>query len=121
MTGTPFGRREKSIPVTLLTHPSQPRDTVAGTALLRLDPAAHDHRGAECLVCSARGDVRALLFDLQERARHGLVPAFSAVTIDVSGIENPEKIIKDLTPGASPAFGLRDHAVARNFHLATVV
>ena len=121
MNSTPYQRNAQSIPVTLLTVPGPDQDRNLHTALLRLDPATHDHGGGECLVCSARGDVRALLFDLQERARLGLVPAFSAVTIDASGIENPEKIIKDLTPGASPAFGLRDHAVARNFYLAAVV
>ena len=121
MSTSPFRPNERSIPVTLLTQPHGVVSDHGDTAVLRLDPAAHQHAAGECLVCSTRGDVRALLFDLQERARHGLIPAFSAVTIDARGVADQDRIIRDLTPGASLAFGLRDHAVARNFHLASVI
>jgi hypothetical protein len=81
----------------------------------------HDHSGAECIVCSTRGNVRALLFELQEKARLGMIPAFSAVIIDARTSSDAAAIVDGLIPGKLPAFGLRDHAVARNFRLAEAV
>ena len=82
------------------------------------DAAGHEHSGAECLVCSARGNVRVLLFELLEQARIGAVPKFNSVVVDARRAADPQAIIDALVPGKLPAFGLRDHTVARSFRLA---
>lgn len=119
MTGTPFDKLSSSIPVTIVTQgPLPARD--AETALIRLNPARHDHApGAECMVCSASGDVRAILFDLLTEARYEKRP-LHAVIIDASDLPDAQPVIDKLDPHTS-AFGLRDHTVLRSFHLSRVI
>jgi hypothetical protein len=81
--------------------------------------AGHDHDGAECLVCNTRGNVRVRLFDLLEQARTGAIPAFRTVVVDARAARDPQAVVDALIPGKLPAFGLRDHAVARSFRLVT--
>jgi hypothetical protein len=121
MAGTPYQRNAKSTPVTVVTGTDGALPVIDGAATILMTDADHPHDGAECIVCSMRGNVRALLFELQERARFGLSPGFSAVIIDARSTSDTAAIIDGLIPGKLPAFGLRDHAVARNFHLAEVI
>jgi hypothetical protein len=118
---TPYQRNAISIPVTVVTGADTPLPVIPGSALIVMTDADHDHNGAECIVCSTRGNVRALLFELQEKARLGMVPAFSAVIVDARTSSDAATIVDGLIPGKLPAFGLRDHAVAKNFHLANVI
>lgn len=119
MTGTPFDRATSSIPVTIVTHGPMPaRDEE--TALLRLDPALHDHAdGAECIACAAAGDVRAMLFDLLTESRQEMRP-LHAVIIDASDLSDAQPVIARLDPHTA-AHGLRDHTVLRSFHLSRVI
>jgi hypothetical protein len=121
VSSTPYQRNERSIPVTVAIGVDAVLPVIEGAAIISMTDADHDHDGAECIVCSTRGNVRVMLFELQERARLGLVPGFSAVVIDARGASDAAAIINGLIPGKLPAFGLRDHAVARNFHLAEVI
>jgi len=113
----PFSPAAKPIPVTVVTTGQLP-PSAAGTAVVAIEDAAgHDHSGAECLVCSTRGNVRVLLFELLEQARRDMVPAFSAVVVDARHAGDPQAVIDALIPGKLAAFGLRDHTVARSFRL----
>lgn len=120
--GTPFARRAQSVPVTIVTD----RAALAGleardTALVHLDPPLHAHADGEaCVACESRGNVRVLLFELQEKLRQGMVPPFTRVVVDASGVTDTQAVADALVPGRLPAMGLRDHTVARNFHLETV-
>ena len=120
MSGTPFDRATSSIGVTVVTSdavPDQPDDV----AVLRLEPLLHEHPpGAECVACAARADIRAMLFDLLTSVRSGSRPPFARVVIDASRLRDPQPIIDRLDPH-SPAIGLRDHTVARSFHLTRVI
>jgi G3E family GTPase len=83
--------------------------------------APHDHApGTECVACATQTDIRALLFDLLQSARQGRRPAFTRVIVDTSALPDPSVVIDRLVPGKVPALGLRDHAVAKNFHLADI-
>ncbi len=117
---TPFDRTSSSIGVTIVTSdavPEQPRDV----AVIRLEPTPHDHAsGQECLACASAGDIRARLFDLLQDARSGRRSPFSRVIIDASRLPDPQPIVERLDPHA-PAIGLRDHTVARSFHLSRVI
>lgn len=118
---TPYQRRARSVPVIVVTG-GDTLPPVAGARTLTLPAAGeHDHSGGECLACATRGDIRALLFELQERVRLGFDTDCAAVVVDARAAENPQQVVDRLIPGKLPAFGLRDHAVARNFHLATVI
>jgi hypothetical protein len=113
----PYARLDRSIPVTVLTAPIA--GTLAeGMAVIRMEPSRHDHAaGVECVACAAQADIRALLFDLLEAWRQGRRPPFNRVLVDASALPDAEEVIDRLVPGRLPALGLRDHAVARNFHL----
>ena len=113
----PFSAASRAIPVTVVTEGilAVPADA----ALVTLDGTfGHDHAGAECLVCSTRGNIRVLLFELLEQRRIGAVPPFSSVMVDARHAVEPQAVIDSLRPGNLPAFGLRDHTVARSFRLA---
>ena len=113
----PFAAAAKTIPVTVIT--SGVLATPEGAALVAIEPeSGHDHTGAECLVCSTHGNVRVLLFELLEQARLGAVPPFSSVVVDARQAPDRQAVIDALVPGRLPAFGLRDHTVARSFRLA---
>lgn len=135
-----------SVPVTLLTGflgsgkttllneiLSDPQ--AAGTAVIinEFGTVAVDHdlvrRGSEtysrtttgCICCTASSDIRASLSDLHEARVRGEVPPISHVIIETTGLADPAPIINSIIPGGAPAIGLRDHVVARHFHLACVV
>jgi len=123
MDGSPYARRASSVPVSVVTDAKAlARFGGRDTAVVRLDPPLHAHApGTECIACEARGNVRVLLFELQEKLRLGMVEPFVRVAVDATTIEDPRAIADALVPGRLPAFGLRDHAVAKNFHLAEIV
>jgi hypothetical protein len=113
----PFAAAATAIPVTVVT--SGPLPPADGAALVTIEPkSGHDHTGAECLVCSTRGNIRVLLFELLEQARLGAVRPFASVIVDARQAPDPEAVVDALVPGRLPAFGLRDHTVARSFRLA---
>ena len=117
---TPFDKATSSIGVTVVTSDAV-GDQPADVALIRLEPALHDHpQGQECVACAAAGDVRAMLFDLLHQQRAGTRPPFSRVVIDASRLSDPQRIIDRLDPH-SPAVGMRDFTVARSFHLSRVI
>jgi hypothetical protein len=117
---TPYDGAPALIPVTVVTQGAVA--AARGTAVLRLTPPLHDHTaGAECPACAARGDVRALLFDLLQAARAPGGTPLREVIVDASALADPQAVVERLERGRVPAFGLRDHTVARSFHLAKVV
>ena len=116
---SPFDPAPQSIPVTIITHGPVPAEPAA--RILHLEPALHDHEpGGECIACAARSDIRAILFDLLQTARADQRP-LTAVTLDASDLRNAQPIIDRLEPGRIPALGLRDHTVAKSFHLSRVI
>ena len=119
----PFARRERSVPVTVVTDRSAlSRFGGRDTAVVKLEAPLHAHDpGTECIVCESRGNVRVLLFELQEKVRLGMIEPFVRVVVDATDATDAQAVADALVPGKLPAFGLRDHAVARNFHLAEVV
>ena len=118
---TPFDKASSSIPVTVVTSGDATRYVGPGDRLLHLEPALHDHpQGSECVACATRGDIRALLFDLLQSSRSEQRPV-AAVVVDAAGLRDPKPIIDRLEAGVVPAFGLRDHTVARSFHLSRVI
>lgn len=119
----PFARRASSVPVTVVTNTAA-LSGLGGrdTAVLRLEAPLHAHdAGTDCIACETRGSVRVLLFELQEKLRLGLAEPFTRVVVDASAVTDVAAVTDALIPGKRPAFGLRDHAVARNFHLAEVL
>ena len=119
----PYARRERSVPVTVVTDKAAlSRFGGRDTAVLRLEPPLHAHDpGTECIACESRGNVRVLLFELQEKLNRGMVEPFLRVVVDATEVPDTAAVADALVPGRLPAFGLRDHAVARNFHLAEVI
>jgi hypothetical protein len=120
VSGTPFDKATSSIGVTIVTSdavPDQPEDV----AVLRLEPALHEHPpGEECIACATRADVRAMLFDLLTEVRAGGRRPFSRVVIDASRLRDPQRVVDRLDPH-SPAVGMRDFTVAKSFHLTRVI
>ena len=113
----PFATAARAIPVNVVTAGALV--VPEGAALITIeDSRGHDHGGAECLVCNTRGNVRVLLFDLLEQARIDAVWEFVSVIVDARRAADPQAVIDGLIPGKLPAFGLRDHTVARRFKLA---
>ena len=119
---TPFDKSTESIPVTIVTTTGAGQFADPGASIVRLEPALHEHDpGSECVACAARGDVRALLFDLLQKSREpGSNPVVSVV-VDASALKDPQAIVDRLKRGVVPAFGLRDHTVLRSFHLSRVI
>lgn len=115
----PFARRAAPVPVTVIAAGAELPRIDDSVALVELEPPLHDHGGgAACIACESRGDVRVLLFELDEKLRRGLVAPFSAVVVDARAVADPQAVRDALVPGRLPALGLRDHAIARNFRLA---
>lgn len=89
-----------------------------GTVVVRPEAPLHDHGdGVACVACESRGDVRVLLFELDEQRRRGLVAPFTRVVVDATGEVDADIVRAALVPGLRPAVGLRDHIVARSFRL----
>src|ERR1700739_106677 len=74
-----------------------------------------------CLCCTVGSDVRTSSFELHESFKHQLGRGFSRVIVETTGLADPAPVINQLIPGGTPAAGLRDHVVARRFHLAGFV
>ncbi|WP_245417925.1 CobW family GTP-binding protein [Cohaesibacter celericrescens] len=74
-----------------------------------------------CLCCTALSDVRTSLYELYEACRKKEIPDFKRVVIETTGLADPAPIINSLIPGGAPAFGMRDHIVARAFQLTGVI
>lgn len=115
---TPFDRGARSIPVTVVTggmFAIKPDE-----ALIRLSPdSGHGHEaGVVCIACAGRTEIRALLFELLESVRQGLRTPVRSVVVDASALPDPQRVV-DAVAGRLPATALRDHTVARNFHLAS--
>jgi len=119
----PFARRAQSVPVTVVTDPAAlSRFGGRDTAVVRLEAPLHAHApGTECIACESRGNVRVLLFELQQRQAQGMVEPFLRVVVDATCASDVAAVADALVPGRLPALGLRDHTVARNFHLADVI
>ncbi len=108
---------------------------MAGTAVIINEfgtvPIDHDlvRTGSEtyfrtttgCICCTATSDIRSSLSELHEARLRGDTPPVARVVIETTGLADPAPIINSIIPGGSPAMGLRDHVVARHFHLARVV
>jgi len=121
MAGDPFARRERPIPVVVVTRAEARPADAAGTAVIVLGAGAHDHAaGQDCAACSASGDVRAHLFDLGERIRAGDLAVPERILVDASRVRDARRVVEAVA-GRLPATALRDHAVARNFRLAEVL
>ena len=118
---TPFDKASSSIPVTVITHADALKFVGPGSRIVHLEPALHEHEpGSECVACAARGDIRALLFDLLQTSRSEQRP-LTSVVVDASDLKDAKPIIDRLESGTVPAFGLRDHTVLRSFHLSRVI
>lgn len=118
---TPFDRAVISIPVTVVTHHEALAAVDPTVVRLTLERPLHEHdAGGECVACAARGDVRAMLFDLLQSARAD-GRTLSAVIVDATAVDDARPVIDRIARGVVPAFGLRDHTVARSFHLDTVL
>ncbi|MGY4476936.1 CobW family GTP-binding protein [Bradyrhizobium sp. USDA 3364] len=74
-----------------------------------------------CLCCTAGSDIRTSLFELHESVQKQLGRNFSRVIVETTGLADPAPVVNQLIPGGTPATGLRDHVVARRFHLAGFV
>lgn len=115
----PFARRAAPVPVTIVAAGDGLPPMASDVAVVTLEPPLHDHGGgAACIACESRGDVRVLLFELDEKLRRGLVAPFTAVVVDARAVADPQVVRDALVPGRLPALGLRDHTIARNFRLA---
>ena len=119
---TPFDKATSSIPVTVVTTGGAEKYADPGAAIIHLEPALHEHEpGSECIACAARGDIRALLFNVLQSSREpGQNPVLSVV-VDASDLKDAKPVIDKLERGVVPAFGLRDHTVLRSFHLSRVI
>lgn len=71
-----------------------------------------------CICCTAGSDIRASLYELHDAATKTLGRSFSRVVVETTGLADPAPLVNQLIPGFAPAIGLRDHVVARRFHLA---
>lgn len=74
-----------------------------------------------CLCCTAGSDVRTSLFELHETIQKQFGRSFSRVIVETTGLADPAPVVNQIIPGGAPATGLRDHVVARQFHLAGFV
>ena len=119
----PFARRARSVPVTVVTDKAAlSRFGGRDTAVVHLDAPLHAHEpGTECIACDSRGNVRVLLFELNEKLNRGMVEPFIRVVVDATDAPDTKVVADAIVPGRLPAFGLRDHAVARNFHLEEII
>ena len=118
---TPFDKTSSSIPVPVVTHADALKFIEPGAKVLHLEPALHEQDTSnDCVACAARGDVRALLFDLLQTSRTEQRP-LTSVVVDASDLKDSKSIVDRLETGTVPAFGLRDHTVLRSFHLSRVI
>ena len=115
----PFQPARVSIPVTVITSGEVP--VAPEGVVLTLDPPLHRHpAGHECPACAARSDIRTMLFDLMTERQLGTVVPFRHVLVDARQLPDIQPIL-DRLEAKAPANGLRDHTVARSFHLSRVM
>ena len=74
-----------------------------------------------CLCCTASSDIRASVAELHEAAKKAGRLPLDRVVIETTGLADMAPVVNQLVTGAVPAFGLRDHTVARHYRLAGVV
>jgi len=74
-----------------------------------------------CLCCTAGSDIRASVAELHEAAKKAGRLPLDRIVIETTGLADMAPVVNQLVAGAVPAFGLRDHTVARNYRLAGVV
>jgi G3E family GTPase len=74
-----------------------------------------------CICCTAGSDIRSSLYELHDAAAKALGRSFSRVVVETTGLADPAPLVNQLIPGFAPANGLRDHVVARRFHMAGFV
>lgn len=74
-----------------------------------------------CLCCTLGSDIRSTLHELQILRQQSASAAFDRVIVETTGLADPAPLVNQLMPGGAPASGLRDHLVAREFHLAGIV
>ena len=89
--------------------------------LIRVDQREMMVTTLGCICCTAGSDIRTSLYELHEAAARDGRLAFSRVIVETTGLADPAPLINQLVPGYAPAFGLRDHVVARRFRLAGFV
>ncbi|WEF24869.1 GTP-binding protein [Paracoccus sp. S3-43] len=107
------------------------RDTAVIINEFGLVPVDHDlvREGREhpvvtttgCICCTVGSDLRSSLDELLVMRRKGGLPPFSRIIVETTGLADPAPLINSLIPGGLPALSLRDHAVARAFHLSGVI
>lgn len=90
-------------------------------ALVRTGSESYFQTTTGCICCTATSDIRVSLHELHDAVSKGQAPPVDRVIIETTGLADPAPIINSLIPGGAPAIGLRDHIVARTFHLAGVV
>ena len=74
-----------------------------------------------CLCCTAGSDIRASIAEMHEAAKlAGRLP-LDRIVVETTGLADMAPVVNQLVAGAVPAFGLRDHTVARHYRLAGVV
>lgn len=127
----PFAGAARSIPVTVVTGTlsgALPLDRLPGlppsesVAIVTPPPMLHDHPiGLLCTACETRNDVRTMLFELLQEVRLGRRQPFSHAVLDLRGQVDPQTSIDRLVPGLVAATAMRDHTVAKSFHLSEVV
>ena len=119
---TPFDSATSSIPVTIVTHgrcaarspsPALRDPPRAGSARARSGHRMRRLRGA-------RRHPRAAVRPAATVTQPGSNPVLSVV-VDASDLRDAKPVIDRLEQGIVPAFGLRDHTVARSFHLSRVI
>ena len=74
-----------------------------------------------CICCTIGSDLRSSLNELLTMRKDGSVPPFRRVIVETTGLACPAPIINSLIPGGMQANALRDHWVARAFHLSSVI
>jgi G3E family GTPase len=89
--------------------------------LIRIDQREMMVTTLGCICCTAGSDIRTSLYDLHKAAAREPRLAFSRVIVETTGLADPAPLINQLVPGYAPAFGLRDHVVARHFRMAGFV
>ncbi|WER19476.1 GTP-binding protein [Agrobacterium fabrum] len=89
--------------------------------LVRTGSERYFHTTTGCICCTASSDIRTSLYELHQVSLEGVMPEISRVVIETTGLADPAPIINSLIAGGTPVLGLRDHIVARHFHLSGVV
>lgn len=74
-----------------------------------------------CLCCTAASDIRASMSEIHDAANTAGRLPLDTVVVETTGLADPAPVVNQLVAGAVPAFGLRDHTVARHYQLAGVV